>query len=282
MVFVVSGVFMHKILSFVFLNSITVFIFLLIYSIGVIVAYLYYNTNVRRLPLQEALKNYKKILRFIFCYKYPKLELQDFGTMKKLMTKISVPYSQLNLFWMDEMHIHLKNVYYESGIRSDITFELKELILRKNNVEFLYDTKTKNIIKTKGKTLFILNEKEYECNVDTDQKRIIAKCSGYYILNDSKIILKSKFRQGEIFSIEIDSSNFYDNNETYNILDIINVCNIMCKLSIIISCFIIAFICFIINPSIILSAVFIAFWLYRRLYSMVARILDVLKNLKYI
>lgn len=125
------------------------------------------------------------------------LEFDDFDTIKNLFAKAFIPILELNfLGGVTKKHIKLENAIYKSknGI-----FEMKELILKKEEIEIVYDLISENskfnLVKGKNpNNILTINNKKCSCDVDVEQKRIHVKYSGYYIFNNTRLVFQGKLR----------------------------------------------------------------------------------------
>lgn len=207
-------------------------LFLFFYSLIGVLCCLLYNLCIRKRSLINSFKKCPHFLHLIFRYYYkPVLEFDDFDTIKNLFAKAFIPILELNFFWVTKKHIKLENAIYKSknGI-----FEMKELILKKEEIEIVYDLISENskfnLVKGKNpNNILTINNKKCSCDVDVEQKRIHVKYSGYYIFNNTRLVFHGKLRYGDSFTIEIDTIHFFDFENQYTIKDLINICNILCN-----------------------------------------------------
>lgn len=218
-------------------------IFLLGYSLCIVVFCLVYNIHIRKIPLIESLKKCSQFLCLAIKFYYePALEFYDFNSIKKLFVKAFIPISQLNIFWVTKTQIKI-NANYKSN---NGIFELKELILRKDKIEIIYDVISKNskFNLVKGKNTnnnLVINNKKYPCNVDVEQKKIYVKYCGYYIFNNTKLSFHGKLRYDDSFEIDIDTSHIFNYEDQYTIKDLIDICNLLCQV-----CYLICYFSFLI------------------------------------
>lgn len=283
----------EKILSFLGINCVILVRFFLFYSSCGIIIYVLYNFYIRKLSFQNSLKKSYRIFKLLYGFNYPILELYNINGIKKLIAKTFVPTSHMNLFWTDKREIQLKNAKYElSGKKSGI-IELTNLILKKEEIEIIYNIDSKDDIKlivkqgrgkdlnnnTTNRNVFIINDKEFVCDVDTE-RITVPKCSGYYIFNDSKLEFKSKVRNGEFFSIKIVGKHFFDYEEQYSIKELIDICSVLCQSILFICCLIISVVFIRLNNKIFVSIICIDIFIIKSISSITRRLFDIFKETK--
>lgn len=272
----------QEIILLIMLNIKIILISFVIFFLFSITIYSMYNICIRKISLLNTLNNGIKFFRFLLKFKYPKLKRYRLDSIKQLIAKVFVPVFQLNMFWTTTTHINLENVEYKS---EKGTIELKKMILTKDQIEIYYNIISEkhnfDIVKDKNKNSFIINNIKYKCDIDTIQKKISVNCSGYYIFNDSKIIFESKIKYNkDIFRIEINTSDFFNYGDQYDINDLIDICGFLCQLCFLICCLITLFICICINRKILFSIMLINFLVFRSLSGVIRRIFDIFSEMK--
>lgn len=266
----------------IWLNVEIIVIFLGIYFIFSIIMSSIYNMCIRKLALFDALKGGVKFFQLLLKFNYPILELYSISSIKQLLARIFVPIFQLNFFWTGVTHIHLKNAEYKSEKGA---IELNELILARDQIEIPYNIISKkdnfDLVKDKNKNRFIINNKEYGCYIDVEQKKIRVNCSGYYIFNDSKIVFESKFKYDKnVFRIEIDTNDFFAYGNQYDVKNLIDICNFLCQLCFLICFLITLFMCLCINIKILFSVLLINFLIFRGVSGLIRRSFDIFSEMK--
>ena len=283
---------LESILFFIVLNIKIVAKFLILYSLFGMIIYSLYSICIMHLPLLHTIKNYHKILRLLFVFKYPLLKIYNISAMKSLIAKSFIPIGHLNLFWINKKEIQLDNVKYEIKGAKNGVIELNKMILKKESIEIFYNIKSKDNIKliskkgygkdlenkVKNRNIFCINDKEYVCEVASD--KIIINCSGYYIFNNSKLELKTKVNKGEYVNINIDASNFFDFEEKYDVKDLIDISNFLCQICFLV-CFLVVLLIYInININIIFSVMIVEIIILRFLSSFTRRLFDIFKAMR--
>lgn len=175
-------------------------LFLFFYSLISVLCCLLYNLCIRKRFLINSFKKCPHFLHLIFRFYYkPVLEFDDFDTIKNLFAKAFILILELNFWGVTKKHIKLENAIYKSknGI-----FEMKELILKKEEIEIVYDLISENskfnLVKGKNpNNILTINNKKCSCDVDVEQKRIHVKYSGYYIFNNTRLVFQGKLRYGD-------------------------------------------------------------------------------------
>ncbi len=272
----------QEILLIIRLNIKNIVIFLGIYFAISITMCFIYSVCIRKLALYDALKDCVKFFQLLLTFNYPILELYSFSSIKRLLARVFVPISKLNMFWTDVTHIKLKNAEYKSEKGA---IELTELILTRDQIEIPYNIISKkdnfDLVKDKNKNSFIINNKKYDCYIDAEQKKIRINCSGYYIFNDSKVVFEGKFKYDKnIFRIEISTSDFFAYGEQYDVKSLIDICSFLCQLCFSICCLITFFICVCVNIKIVFSVLLINFLVFRGVSGLIRRLFDVFSEMK--
>lgn len=269
--------------SFICINIKTILSFFFIYSlIGIIVCFLYYKF-IEKLSLYDSVKKCFVVLKILYKFKYPNLELYDLKAARMLFVNTFISLFRSNLFWIDKRNIPLSNTMHKSekGI-----IKLTDLNLKNNEVEIIYKIESRNnnynLVKGKNKNnKFVLGDKEISCYVDTEHNKINIKCKGYYIFNQTKLILFSKIRYGENVKIEIDAGRFFDLQDKYSVKELIDICNLFCQICLGI-CFVLILIFFIGKdfrkaPAILIINIMI----FKFIFSFVRRLFDIFRETKY-
>lgn len=185
----------------------------------------------------------------------------------------------LNAFWTDIKQVQLKNAKY---ISKKGNIELTELKLREEEIEIFYTIKSKDnkfdLVKEKWNFLNI-NDKEYKCDINTKQRKIVAKCSGYCIFNDTKLVFKSKFRYGDAFEIIIDTSNFFNYNIQFSYKELVDICSFICQMCIVLCVGLFSIVILMnLGVKVILSIGIFACMIIRLLLGIVRRFFDIFRE----
>lgn len=284
----------EDILFFVIINGKILINFLFYYSLFGIIIYVLYNFYIKKLSFWNSVKNCYIVLKLLYGFNYPILEFYNVSAIKNLVAKTFIPISQLNLFWTDKKEIQLENAQYELIGKKNGIIKLTRLILKKEEIEIIYNIESKDDIKlvtkngrgkdlnnnTTNRNIFILNNKEYVSYVDSE-KITVPKCSGYYIFNDSQLEFKSKIRNGEFFSIKIPVKQSFNYEEQYSIKELVDICGVLCQLSFFVCCLTMLFIFLCINIKIVASIICIDIIIIKSVSNITRRLFDIFRETKF-
>lgn len=274
---------LQKVLDCLFANAKLIFIFWVGYILFGISFYVIYSMCIRKKTFFKILKECPKVLKIMTKFNYPILDIYSLKQIKGLIAKAVIPIMHLNTFWTDITHIQLKNAQYQS---KKGTIELTELNLKEQEIEIFYKVKSndKKLNLVKGKSNFLsINDIEYKCEIETAQRKIVAKCSGYYVFNDTNLIFKGKFRYGDSFEIAIDTSSFFDYNIEFGYRELVDVCSFVSQMCIVLCVGTVSIISLMrIGLKFIFAIGIISFLIIRLLLGIVRRFFDVLREAKFI
>ena len=267
------------ILATVLVNIKILLSFSLFYGLGGMTIYSLIISRISGLSLYDCVRKSPVVLRVLFGFKYPDLKLYDLKEARMLFINTIISLFHSNLFWIDERNIQLVNATYES---KDGIVKLTDLNLKRNEIEIVYEIESSNknfkLVKDKKINKLKLDDKDFGCNMDTEHNKILIKCKGYYIFNQTKLVFESKIWRKENFEIKIDPSHFFDVQNQYDIKELIDICKWFCQLCLGL-CFVLILLPFMQNnlkkiPAIIIINIIV----FRLIFSFAGRLFDIFRE----